>query len=305
MINLSLSNIWQNKSAFKEYEVQGLDLFNGIYIPQEFRKKIIRHLILNYSSNINGLQPSLFLAVQGCRGEGKTFMLQTICENYNIEMKYLSGSDLCGPNEGDSKDKIKKVYETACINFSRTKKLSVIVIDDFHLSIASNLGENVSKTTNAQVLVGYLMNLADHPYQFNVRVPIILLGNNFQNIYPALIRNGRTDFYNWTPSMDEKINIVYYMYKKFYPNIKFEDVKQLVILYPNKYIAFFKDVIQDLFFSGFDLIVNEFEKQYGNFRLDEINGLVGSFLDVNKSISLEHLKEFAVKRNSIKEGNFE
>lgn len=76
-------------------------------------------------------------------------MLQTICENYNIEMKYLSGSDLCGPNEGDSKDKIKKVYETACINFSRTKKLSVIVIDDFHLSIASNLGENVSKTTNA------------------------------------------------------------------------------------------------------------------------------------------------------------
>ena len=48
-------------------------------------------------------------------------MLQTICENYNIEMKYLSGSDLCGPNEGDSKDKIKKVYETACINFSRTK----------------------------------------------------------------------------------------------------------------------------------------------------------------------------------------
>lgn len=232
-------------------------------------------------------------------------MLQTICEKYNIEMKYLSGSDLCGPNEGESRDKIKKAYDDSCINFSKTKKLCVIVIDDFHLSIASDLGENVSKTSNAQVLVGYLMNLADHPYQFNVRVPIILLGNNFQNIYPALIRNGRMDFYNWVPSMDEKINIVYYMYKKFYPDIKFADVKQLVVLYPDKYVAFFKDVVQDLFFSGFDSVVNEFEKQHGNYLLGQIDKLVGNFLDVNKAISLEHMKEFAAKRNSIKECNFE
>lgn len=302
---MNISNKWTNKNSIKEYEVQDLDLFSGVYIPQEFRKKVIRHLILNYSSNINGLQPSLFLAIQGFRGEGKTFMLQTMCESYDIEMMYISGSDLCGPNEGDSKNKIKKAYETSCVNFSRTKKLSVIVIDDFHLSIASSLGENVSKTTNAQVLVGYLMNLADHPYLFNVRVPIILLGNNFENIYPALIRNGRTDFYSWVPSTNEKINIVFYMFKKFYPNIKFEDVKQLVSLYPNKYIAFFKEVIQDLFFSSFDLIISEFEKKQGKFRLDEIKGLVEKFLDVNEAISLERLKEFASKRNSIKESNFE
>lgn len=232
-------------------------------------------------------------------------MLQTICESYNLEMMYLSGSDLCGPNEGDSKDKIKKAYEVSCVNFSRTKRLCVIVIDDFHLSIASNLGENVSKTTNAQVLVGYLMNLADHPYLFNVRVPIILLGNNFENIYPALIRNGRTDFYNWVPSINEKTNMVYYMFKKFYPNIRFDDVKQLVALYSNKYVAFFKDVIQDLFFSRFDLIVSEFEKEEGNFRLDEINNLVKNFLAVDERVTLEHLKKYAYKRDYIKESNFE
>ena len=64
-------------------------------------------------------------------------------------------------------------------------------------------------------------------------------------------------------------------------------------------------ILQDLFFSGFDQVVNEFEKQHGNFLLDEINGLVKNFLNVDNLISLEYLKEFAAKRNSIKEGNFE
>lgn len=302
---MSISNIWSNRSFSQRPEVENMDLFNGIYIPQEYRKRIIRHLILNYSSNINGLQPSLFLAIQGLRGEGKTFMLQTLCENYNIEMNYLSGSDLCGPNEGDSKDKIKREYEAACVRFSRTKKLSVIVIDDFHLSIASDLGENISKTTNSQVLVGYLMNLADSPYLFNVRIPIIILGNNFKNIYPALIRNGRMDFFTWTPNLDEKTKIVYFMFKKFYPEIKFEDVKKLVSSYPNKYIAFFKDVIQDLFFSDFDSIIKEFEQRQGNIRLDEINELVKKFLKVDNNISLERLSNMAAVRSLIKEDNFE
>ena len=303
---MNISNKWMNKSLIEKCEIQDQNLFNGIYIPQEFRKKIIRHLILNYSSrNITGLNPSLFLAIQGFRGEGKTFMLQTICKSYNLEMFYLSGSDLCGPNEGDSKNRIRKTYEDSCIQLSKTKRLSVIVIDDFHLSIASNFGENVSKTTNAQVLVGYLMNLADNPYLFNVRVPIILLGNNFENIYPALIRSGRTDFYNWVPNIKEKTKMVYYMFRKFYPNMKFEDVEQLVLLYSNKYVAFFKDVIQDSFFSNFDLVVNEFEKKQGKIQLDDVNKLIENFLDIDKGISLDRLKEFAYKRNLIKEDNFE
>lgn len=86
---------------------------------------------------------------------------------------------------------------------------------------------------------------------------------------------------------------------------EYEDVKQLVPLYPNKYVAFFKDVIQDMFFSGFDLVVSEFEKKQGNFRLEEINNLVKKFLDVDEKVSLECLKEVACKRNSIKESNFE
>lgn len=93
-MNLSISNMWSSRSFIQKTDVENTDLFNGVYIPQEYRKRILRHLILNYSSNINGMQPALFLAIQGHRGEGKTFMLQTLCESFNIEMKYLSGSDL-------------------------------------------------------------------------------------------------------------------------------------------------------------------------------------------------------------------
>lgn len=301
IINNKRANKLHNEIIRNEEE----NLFNGIYIPQEYRRRVIKHLILNYCTNINGMQPSLFLAIQGSRGEGKTYMLQTLCKRYNIEMIYVSASDLCGPNEGDSVDKIKRKYETACIEYSKTKKLSVIVIDDFHLSIASDLGENVSKTTNSQVLLGYLMNLADSPYYFNVRIPIILLGNNFKNIYPALIRNGRMDFFSWVPELDEKVKIVYFMFKKFYPEIDFEDVEKIVYKYPDKYVAFYKDVVQDLFFSNFDLVINEFELRGGNVSLNEMNDLIINFLKVDQDIIFEKLEETADARNLIREADFE
>jgi AAA+ superfamily predicted ATPase len=238
-------------------------------------------------------------------GEGKTFMLQKICEAYNIELHYLSGSDLCGANEGDSKDKIKNAYEIACSKMSITKKLAVIAIDDFHLSIASDLGEKVSKTTNSQVLTGYLMNLADSPYRNGVRVPIIVLGNNFTNLYPALVRNGRMDFFTWKPSTDEKVDMVYYMYRNFYPNIRHEDVRILVNNYPNKDVAFFRDVIQDFFLSRFDTVVNEFEKRQGEVGLNEINSLIRDYILYSDSCTREQLSMMAYKRNLVKQESFE
>lgn len=281
------------------------NLFKGIYIPFDFRFHVLKHLILNYSGNINDIKPALFLAIQGYRGEGKTFMLQELCNYYDIDVEFISGSDLCGPLEKDSVTAIQERYESACIHASISNRLHLIVIDDFHLSIASDNGENVSKTSNSQVLLSYLMNLADDPFIHKVRVPIILLGNNFKNIYSALIRNGRMDFYSWKPSVDDKVNIVYHTFCKLYPAITISDVKRLINEYPEKYIAFFSNVIQDCLFSEFKLVVDEFERKKGNFKLDEISLLVKNSLRADKNIDINTILDFAKKRDLNKEESFE
>ncbi len=52
---MSISNRKANKCLCQQSSVKSLDLFHGIYIPQEYRKKVIRHLILNLNYSRNSI----------------------------------------------------------------------------------------------------------------------------------------------------------------------------------------------------------------------------------------------------------
>lgn len=296
-MKLPISN-WLQSTFDEKNNCENCKLLDGIYVPENFRKKVLRHFLLNYASNINGINPSLFLAIQGCKGEGKTFMTDAVCRYYNINSIFISGSELCGRNEGDSILKIKSQYEAACIRAASDGCLSAIVIDDFHLSIASNFKDNVSSTTNAQVLIGYLMNLADNPYIHKNRIPVILIGNDFTGLHAPLTRSGRMDFYEWSPNIDDKVLMIYFLFKKFYNKVDFNDIKKLVNKYPNMHVAFFKSVLQDLFFSQFDAIIDQFDQIRGSCNLSKVNALIAQNLFVSPNFDVCTLSEFAERRIS-------
>lgn len=295
-----MNNICDKIKAMKEKKDElkmNSELYNGIYIPLRFRNVVLKHLILNYSNNINSFSPPLMLAIQGEKGEGKSFMIEKLCEYYSIECIHISGAELCGSFEGDSIKKLMSEYDAACIKAEDDRKLSCIVVDDFHKSLAATKQDNVFRTTNSETLVGRIMNLADNPYVCNNRIPIILTGNNLTSIYSPLTRNGRMDIFDWIPTLLEKETIVYNIFRKYYPDIEFNVIKQLVNKYNDKYIAFFKSVAQDVFWGNCDSLSEAFHNIKGNIDLDNITKLVSDNISLNADISLNNILEVAEIRS--------
>lgn len=213
-------------------------------ISPEFENTVISHILGNYMKH----SPfPLYLAVHGPKGEGKSFQTLRSCSKYGIEIYYVSGAELCGSYEKDSITLIEKNLDMAIYEYKENQTLSAFIIDDFHLSIAS-VGEGVSKTVNSQILTGWLMNLADRARAGGpLRVPFILLGNDFTNLYAPLTRDGRMDFYEWKPSEEEKAKMICAHFEDY---IQDKDTmtsfREVVKEYKNQPISFFAELKNDL-----------------------------------------------------------
>lgn len=282
MIKLIIESMQENLLPKKRLEPM---LYNGVYVPQSYRDRILKHIILNCSSDLNGQAPPLILSIQGKKGEGKSFMLKKLCEYYNIEPVILSGSELCGPNEGDAKNVIQSKYEKSCCLSSSDRKFRVVIIDDFHMSIAGDISDNISKTSNSFGLIGYLMNLCDNSMIHGIRTPIIMTGNNFTKTYDALTRNGRMTFLDWVPNVEEKKNIVYYMFKASYPDISRICTDTIVDYCTNESIAFFESVLKNMFFKQFANVIDYYHQNAHNINYDNIDDVIKNYIrveDVNE-----------------------
>lgn len=243
-------------------------LYDGVFIPTEFENIILRHVILNCLKN-NHFHPAPLLLLQGKKGEGKTFMTETVLKGNNIYYKIISSSILAGNKENDAVNNLFIYYNNCQMN-PEHGKYSALVIDDFHLSIAITKN-TANHTTNADALLSALMNIADKKNE--LKTPIILIGNNFTDAYGPLTRLGRMDISTWTPSITDKVEIVKRIIIKHAHDdscTSSETIRKFIERYANQYIGFFEQVIENVIFQDFKNVTDYFASKKGNVRYQEL-----------------------------------
>lgn len=193
----------ENESKYQIFRY-GDETYNRLEVSPRFEKIILTHVISLYLKDNELYLPPIFLLIEGVAGEGKTSQAIASCIQHGIKVVYISGSQLSGSHEHDAIDVMEAVYKQALMLREQKENVSII-IDDFHLSNAS-IDTNVKRTINSTLLTGYLMNLTQNKSE--AKIPIILTGNDFSQIYKPLVRAGRADQFKWIPNYEEKRNIV-------------------------------------------------------------------------------------------------
>lgn len=258
-----------------------------IEVPEEFTKKVLVHVVSHYIGNNTFFEPPQFLVIEGPAGEGKTAQTIATLTQHDIDVVYVSGSQLSGNHERDALNVMNKIY---CMAQQRlNKNNTAIIIDDFHMSIL-NQDSSMKKTINTNILTGFLMNLSTNcPGQ---TVPIILTGNDFSMVYAPLLRSGRADRFKWVPNHDVKIKIV-------------QSILQGIIhdFSQEKYEAFFNQ-FQNGSIADFAQLKNDCRKKYvwniiqNKPRLNRsvIAHLNSDLSSCPDKVSFDELYELALKR---------
>lgn len=258
-------------------------MMNNVFISPKFHDTLLTHIVCCYIKNSPFPQ---FIAIHGKKGEGKTFQTIECCKKFNINFEYFSGAELSGSYESDSIARIEDAYKKCLNNYRSNSELGAIIIDDFHLSVAS-VGKDISKTVNSQILTGWLMNISDKSSREGVKIPIIILGNDFVDVYAPLKREGRMDFFEWNPEIDEKRKIVRVIFEDiiYKSNQNFFD--NFFEQYSTQSISFFREIKNDLYkniiFSNFKLFqggnLKDFIDNLDLFNLLKLDENIGVVID--------------------------
>lgn len=216
--------------------------YDNMFIPQRFMQRVIDHVVLNYLEDNHFFQPPLYLVIEGTSGQGKTIQTIGACNKKKIAVKYISASQLSGKKEAESREVLEQLYDEAVALYNGGIYCCILV-DDFHMGNAIT-DDKVKKTINSNLLIGFMMNLADS--EFRQRIPMVLTGNDFSTVYPALVRDGRADVFFWEPTYDEKFETIKTIYSSLLWDTDFKDMKKFYNDYKDYSVAFFKQLINDL-----------------------------------------------------------
>lgn len=269
----------------------------NFWIPDRFRNKVIVHIIKN---NLFKIEPPLILGIQGSQGDGKSSQTREVCSQLGAYVVPVSGSALSGAYEKDSVNALKSAYIYASTIRETKKSLTVLLIDDFDLSVAS-IFENSRNTVNTQLLCGFLMNLCDNPTicedKTTHRIPIVITGNNFTDLHPPLTRHGRMDIFDWVPTIEEKTQIVSHIYQNLVRSEENGKIQRFVKEYKDEPLSFFSSVLVDVLDNIIFDIINKS-------KTIDIKYIQSKVDNLNNNISIEQLTEAANKRQQVRTRNY-
>lgn len=224
----------------------------NIVIPSRFSQRIDAHLLGNM---LDIEQYPLIMAIIGQPGMGKTYQLRKYLKTIGVDIFSVSAADLESDRAGEPAKLIQQRYIEASSSIAKGNP-SVLLIDDVDTTLGE--WEKNTGTVNHQDILAFLMHIADNPYFIeNVgtinRVPIFFTGNNFDLLYKPLVRSGRAMRFDWTPSRQEKIEIVSSIFSFNSPST----AERLIDAYPTKEISFFSNMLASESIAKLSLIAND------------------------------------------------
>ena len=206
-------------------------------IPPRFTQPINAHLLGNL---LDIRDYPVIMWIVGRPGMGKTWQLRRHLELLGFEILSVSAANL----ESELSSRPAKLIEQRYIeagNLIAKGKPASLVIDD--IDTTGGEWEMHTGTVNHQGILAVLMHLADHPTSIDPigtvrRVPIFFTGNDGSRLYAPLTRHGRTIMFPWSPSRDEKVEIV----ASFLGSPELAAVETIVDKYPDQPISFFSQL---------------------------------------------------------------
>ena len=168
----------------------------------------------------------------------RLFKLRHLLREYKVSAYSINAADL----ESDRAGQPGKLVLEAYVGASREIDAGVpsgLVVDDIDTTVGE--WEKNTGTVNHQQVLAQLMHLADRPNYIERigrirRAPIFVTGNDFGKLYPPLKRPGRMTHFPWTPSAEERREIVIAILGQIASHAV---VEELLTRYENQPIAFF------------------------------------------------------------------
>lgn len=181
------------------------------FVSLRFKRAVVLHVIKNLLTQTSEHFP-LLLGIHGPSGYGKTYQCEAVLQEIGAKPFLISGGQLESSSAGEPAQLVRRAYLEAgrCLQHQEAPG-AVVLINDIDTGLG-NWGDMVQYTINRQTVFGELMHLVDYPTlvegKTTIRVPIIITGNDFTKLYEPLVRPGRMSGFEWSPTQEEKIEIV-------------------------------------------------------------------------------------------------